>query len=59
MQYRHLKLLRQMLEKDVDHNKILHYFQLEGYREEEILEEITAFEREMALKKETFEPISP
>jgi len=50
MQYKHLKLLKQMLEQNVDHRKILHYFQLEGYGEEEILEEITAYEREKALK---------
>ncbi len=59
MQYKHLKLLKQMLDKDVEHAKILHYFQLEGYAEQEILGEITTYEQEQALKKETFEPISP
>ena len=52
MQYKHLKLLRKMLEEGINHDKILHYFQLEGYSEEEILEEITAFEQEKALKEE-------
>ena len=59
MQYKHLKLLDQMLEQNVDHKKILHYFQLEGYGEEEVLEEITAYEREKALKKTPSAPPAP
>lgn len=50
MQYKHLKLLREMIDRGISQSKIVHYFQLEGYSEEEILEEISDYEEEKALR---------
>lgn len=59
MQYRHLKLLKQMLDKGVDQKKVFRYFQLEGYSEKEIIEEINAYEREKALERKPVPPPPP
>lgn len=52
MQYKHLKLLREMIDRGIAQSKIVHYFQLEGYSEEKILKEIADYEEEKALKSE-------
>jgi hypothetical protein len=45
-----------MLEENIDQKKILRYFQMEGYSEKEILDEITSFEQEKAVKDEPSQP---
>ncbi|MCD6414744.1 MAG: hypothetical protein J7L23_03925 [Candidatus Diapherotrites archaeon] len=52
MQYKHLKLLHEMIDKNISQSKIMHYFQLEGYSEEEVLKEINDYEEEKTLKSE-------
>ena len=57
MQYSHQSLLKQMMEKGTNQQKILDYFEKEGYTESEILSAITDYERDKELSPTPSEPV--
>ncbi|MCD4740550.1 hypothetical protein K8R43_05185 [archaeon] len=56
MKYNHLKVLRGMVERGIVRSKIFGYFRLEGYSDEQIEEELSVFERSLALRKKPSDP---
>ncbi|MBN3037002.1 MAG: hypothetical protein JW834_01005 [Candidatus Diapherotrites archaeon] len=51
VEYKHLKLLKKMLEQGVSQSKIIEYFIGEGYTESEVIEAINEVERETELEQ--------
>lgn len=56
MKYNHARLFKQMMEQGVSQTKILEYFQGEGYSESDVLDEISAYERQQVVSSALKEP---